>query len=139
MPELYGPPADLAGTDIYGPPSHLAGGGSSNPLGSLGETLLKNPNLLKGAATLVGGLLGQRGAETGSGSGSGNWPDAPPNTPPQMYGGNAAPPTFQTVGPTETERRMTQQYLPSLFQQQGGLLGGRVPPIRRGLFGITRG
>jgi hypothetical protein len=70
--------------------------------------LLSNPNALKGLGMLGGALAG---GATDSGSGGGPTP-ATQQPVPTM---GQATPTFGTYGPTETERYMTQQYLPGLF------------------------
>lgn len=84
---------------------------------------LKNPKnidlLAKGVGLIGGGLAGS-GAQEGAAAG-GPTPSIPQPVP-TMYGGAAAPnlPSWGAMGPTETERRMRQQYLP-------GLLGGANP------------
>ena len=77
-----------------------------------GNYLMKNPSLLKGVGTLAGGLLGDATTPDVQSGG----PSPATNVPvPQMYGGNPAIPQFNTVGNSESERRMMQQYLPGLF------------------------
>jgi hypothetical protein len=105
-------------------------------LSQVGNTLLKNPSLLNSLGTLAGGALGKATEGDGGSGGSGGYN---PVTAPQMWGG-AKPPTFNTYGPTQTERYMRNEYLPSLFsgaQQstQGllGPLGSYGDAVRRGL------
>lgn len=125
----------------------VGGGGTSGWIGAegLGGGLLNGakgiaekigPSNLMKLGGLLGGVLG--GGAAGQSDAAGDpYAGVQPIGTPTMYGGNAAPPSFQTVGPTETERRMTQQYLPALFGQ--GLLGGNmVSPVRRDLLGSTK-
>lgn len=101
---------------------------TNTPPLNLGPTIpewLKNPAIQKLLGGAAGSLLGKLTGSDSGGSGSGAGPTGGPVQVPTMYGGTGGNggtggmPTFQTYGNTETERRMTQQYLPSLFQQGG--------------------
>lgn len=74
------------------------------------------PTLIK-AGSMIGGLLGDNGSSSG---GSGSGVPMNPVPPPTMYGqgspsGGLLGGSWGALGPTETERRMRQQYLPSLL------------------------
>lgn len=80
---------------------------------------LKDPNLLKLGAGIIGAVAGGAGGSSG-GSGSG-LTAAPAVQMPTMYGsgggsgGRVGGQNWGLLGGTETERRMRQQYLPGLL------------------------
>lgn len=144
LPNMGGVPGAVAGgafsgspTDLYSPTLGGSPGGAADFLSSSATTptggtpsttgmpdWMKNlsPNLVKGLLTLAGGIAGK---PSDSGSGSGTQAAIPPTTIPKLYGegGTSGPGLMNSwgaMGPTETERRMRQQYLP-------GLLGGANP------------
>lgn len=129
LPEgtLSGMPFEIGGA---GAAAGAAGAGAE--FLSQAGSLLSNPNVLKGIGLLGGTLLGGSSQEPGGSPGD-PYANVQPVPTPQMYGGNPAIPQFQTQGNTETERRMVQQYLPSLFPS-GGLLA-KTQPYRRSLLG----
>jgi hypothetical protein len=95
--------------------------GNTSLLGSLGQqagnylTDPKNLSTIVKAGGLLSGMVG--GANSGDNTTAGGPRSVAPSTIPQMYGGSQQGLLggWGQMGPTETERRMRQNYLPSLL------------------------
>lgn len=142
LPNLMGVPGAVEGGAFAGSLADLSSpslGGGSNMLAPPGaggppavspttstipqalQDLIKSPSALKALGMLGGGLLGKlTGGDNGT-SGGARVPTGGPVSVPKMYGeGSGGVLSWGAMGPTETERRMRQQYMP-------GLLGGQNP------------